>query len=70
MGQLHDVFGDALDEPITRARLTLALAWSPPHDVAPTSRAAIDRRRPSARQRPAKSATSDVVDPLGAVEDV
>jgi hypothetical protein len=70
MGQLHDVFGDALDEPITRARLTLALAWSPPHDVAPTSRAAADRRRPSARQRPAKSATSDVVDPLGAVEDV
>jgi sugar diacid utilization regulator len=70
MGQLHDVFGDALDEPITRARLTLALAWSPPHDVAPTSRAAADRRRPSARQRHAKSATSDVVDPLGAVEDV
>jgi hypothetical protein len=64
------VFGAALDEPITRARLTLALAWSPPHDLAPTSRAAADRRRAPARQRPVKSGTADVADPPGAVEDI
>jgi len=29
MTQLHDVFGTALDDPVTRARLTLALAWGP-----------------------------------------
>ncbi len=29
MAQLHDLFGEALDDPTTRARLTLALAWSP-----------------------------------------
>jgi hypothetical protein len=29
MAQLHDLFGEALDDPATRARLTLALAWSP-----------------------------------------
>ncbi|WP_432837434.1 PucR family transcriptional regulator [Dactylosporangium sp. CA-092794] len=27
MSQLHDLFGPALDDPATRARLTLALAW-------------------------------------------
>jgi PucR C-terminal helix-turn-helix domain len=30
MTQLHDLFGPALDDPATRARLTLALAWGPP----------------------------------------
>lgn len=29
MAQLHDLFGEALNDPATRARLTLALAWSP-----------------------------------------
>jgi DNA-binding PucR family transcriptional regulator len=27
--QLHELFGSALDDPATRARLTLALAWGP-----------------------------------------
>ncbi|RKS67985.1 PucR-like helix-turn-helix protein [Motilibacter peucedani] len=29
MGQLHDRFGDSLQDPAVRARLVLALAWSP-----------------------------------------
>jgi sugar diacid utilization regulator len=29
MTQLHDLFGEALDDPVARARLTLALAWGP-----------------------------------------
>jgi hypothetical protein len=33
MAQLQGLFGDVLDDPAARARLTLALAWSPP--VAP-----------------------------------
>ncbi|HKE66297.1 MAG TPA: helix-turn-helix domain-containing protein [Micromonosporaceae bacterium] len=28
MGQLHDLYGTALDDPTSRARLSLALAWS------------------------------------------
>jgi hypothetical protein len=36
MTQLHDLFGPALDDPASRARLTLALAWgSPPPDIVP-----------------------------------
>jgi hypothetical protein len=31
MGRLHELYGDALDDPAVRARLMLALAW-----VAPT----------------------------------
>lgn len=30
MGQLHELFGGDLDDPAARARLMLALAWSPP----------------------------------------
>jgi hypothetical protein len=30
MSQLHDLFGRALDDPATRTRLTLALAWGTP----------------------------------------
>jgi DNA-binding PucR family transcriptional regulator len=30
MSQLHDLFGPALDDPATRTRLTLALAWGTP----------------------------------------
>lgn len=53
MGQLHDVFGDALNDPATRARLTLALAWSASHEAAsPPPRGSADRRRAAARHRP------------------
>jgi hypothetical protein len=50
MSQLHDLFGEALDDPASRARLTLALAWgtagaplcrpasAPPTRVIPPSR--------------------------------
>lgn len=69
MGQLHDLFGDALDEPISRARLTLALAWNAPHELGPTSRAVTDRRRPSTRQRSASGGMPEAVNPLGAPED-
>jgi hypothetical protein len=27
LGRLHDLFGEALDDPEVRARLTLALVW-------------------------------------------
>jgi DNA-binding PucR family transcriptional regulator len=27
LGRLHDLWGDALDDPEVRARLTLALVW-------------------------------------------
>jgi hypothetical protein len=47
MGQLHDLYGTGLDDPATRARLSLALAWSPMRDTAPDSnRGRNDRRRP------------------------
>jgi hypothetical protein len=31
MAQLHELFGDALDDPAGRARLMLAMAWQRPH---------------------------------------
>ena len=39
MNRLHELFGDALDAPDTRARLALALAWGAPRE---TTRTAID----------------------------
>jgi hypothetical protein len=56
MTQLHDLFGPALDDPATRTRLTLALAWGtagapnclPAVSSATTSPALLqDRRRPA-----------------------
>jgi DNA-binding PucR family transcriptional regulator len=32
LAQLHELFGTALDEPASRARLTLALEWGPTPD--------------------------------------
>lgn len=42
LGQLREVFGDALNDPDTRARLFLALMWSEPADAEP-DRAGTDR---------------------------
>jgi hypothetical protein len=70
MGQLHDVFGEELDDPITRARLTLALAWSPSRESeAPTSRGVGDRRRLPARHRPAKGPSSVPDDEAPSIAD-
>jgi hypothetical protein len=51
MGQLHTVFGSALDDPDVRARLTLALAWTP-IQARPRGRAG-DGRRSRRSDRPA-----------------
>ncbi len=32
MAQLHELFGPALDDPVTRARLTLVLSWGSGHE--------------------------------------
>jgi DNA-binding PucR family transcriptional regulator len=51
MSQLHEAFGPALDDPATRTRLTLALAWgtaaAPQHHLAGGSGhpAALHQRR-------------------------
>jgi hypothetical protein len=36
LARLHELFGDQLDDPATRARLTLALAWSPDRPSSPS----------------------------------
>ncbi len=43
MTQLHNLFGEALDDPDNRARLTLALAWEP--DTVPPPAGDGDRRK-------------------------
>lgn len=46
MGQLHELFGSVLDDPVGRARLTLALAWERPGaPTAQTAPRAADRIR-------------------------
>ncbi|WP_345635263.1 PucR family transcriptional regulator [Rugosimonospora acidiphila] len=52
MGQLHDLFGAALDDPSARAKLTLALAWCPviPSGAAPET--------PARHQPPTQAAGS------------
>jgi DNA-binding PucR family transcriptional regulator len=37
LARLHELFGDQLDDPAVRSRLTLALAWTPerPEPVTP-----------------------------------
>lgn len=61
MGQLHDLFGEALEDPVMRARLTLALAWSPLRDASTESgRGRGDRRRAPTRQgRPLSGSDGD-----------
>lgn len=56
MGQLHELFGATLDDPVGRARLTLALAWESPGPPTPgvTTRA-LTRPSESARWRGERS---------------
>jgi PucR C-terminal helix-turn-helix domain len=52
MGQLHELFGAALDDPVGRARLTLALGWYRP--------AAVPGASPAASPRPEDALVDEV----------
>ncbi|WP_163505763.1 PucR family transcriptional regulator [Fodinicola acaciae] len=55
LGQLRELFGDALDDPGMRASLTLALAWGPPAQIDLTGGAEPEHDALAA-QRPAEPA--------------